>query len=75
MVPNVQPRTIQYILLFYNYICTPFSEVAVGLEQVTYTVMETQGIVEVCARIMEGQLQRSVVVTLSTAIEGMSLYT
>ena len=51
----------------------PSPEVAIGLERTEYSVMETQGTVELCSRLMEGLLERSVLVTLSTEIEGMFL--
>ena len=54
-----------------TYLRSP--EVAIGLEQTEYSVLETEGSVELCSRLMEGLLERSVLVTLSTEIEGVSL--
>ena len=42
------------------------SEVTIGLEETSYTTAEDSGTVEVCAVVVEGELERSAEVILST---------
>ena len=42
-------------------------DVVIGLEQTRYTVIEDETVVEVCAIVREGELQREAIVTLETS--------
>ena len=48
------------------HFCMP-SEVRIGLDRTAYTVDEDRNTVEVCARIIDGSLERSVEVDLFTS--------
>ena len=50
---------------FTSHITIPFSDVTVGVQQVSYSVREADGLVRVCA-ILTGDTQREVLVNLTT---------
>ena len=50
---------------FTSHITIPFSDVAVGVQQVSYSVREADGLVRVCA-ILTGDTQREVLANLTT---------
>ena len=59
---------LQSDVQFTNFICAIFfsTGVTIGFENETYQSDEGQGSVEVCARVIDGGLQRDVEVTLVT---------
>ena len=54
-----------YICLSFIYVISNYKDAVIGLEETSYTTPES-GTVEVCASLLQGQLERNAEVVLST---------